>query len=262
MHDIFLLRRASVALIGAALAVFVVGLAAVATYDDDDGDEDRSALDTEQDEPTTTSTTARSTSTTGASGEDDDPSSSTSSSTVPTVPGKGSTTTTVRKATTTTSTTAAVPDELPEPGCASGGGGAAVPPSADWATRWQTMPRPNDPAKVSICIDDVTPKVGQVVTLTLVGSDDDAVIVNQECGYLISFEGGLGNLCRDALIISQQPRPTPPEVPGRVRVTTSYRYGSPGPRTVEGSVWSAEWHGYTDAYSSYAETSLTVDVHA
>ena len=254
--DEFEARRATLVLLS-AFVVLAVALGAMVAKGGDDDDDERADVDTEQE--TTTSTTARPTSTS------DGGASSSSSSSV--APSGGSSTSVVRGATTTTkprasTTTTVGRDELAEPGCASGGGGPAEGPGADWATRWQTMPRPNDPATVTICVDDVTPKVGQVVTLTLVGDDPDAVITQAECGWFIDWEGNLASLCRDALVGTLVPRPTPPEAPGHVLVRETHVYETPGQRTIGGSVTSAEWHGYRDAYSSFAEAQLNVDVHA
>jgi hypothetical protein len=249
-------RRATVVLLS-AFVVLAVALGAMVAKGDDDKDDERADVDTEQE--TTTSTTARPTST-----SDGGASSSTSSS----VAASGGSSTSVARASTSTTkpkpstTTTVGRDELAEPGCASGGGGAPEGPGADWASRWQTMPQPNDPATITICIDDITPKVGQVVTLTLVGDDPDAVITQAECGWVIDWEGNLASLCRDALVPTLAPRPTPPETRGHVLIRETHVYETPGQRKIDASVTSAEWHGYRDAYSSFAATQLTVDVHA
>ena len=194
-------RRATVVLLS-AFVVLAVALGAMVAKGDDDKDDERADVDTEQE---TTSTTARPTSTSDGSASSSSSSSVAASGGSSTSVARGSTTTTKPKPSTTTTVGR---DELAEPGCASGGGGAPEGPGADWATRWQTKPQPNDPATITICIDDITPKVGQVVTLTLVGDDPDAVITEAECGWVIDWEGNLASLCRDVLVPTVAPRPT------------------------------------------------------
>jgi len=252
-------RRAATRLLGVAAAVLaVVAFGAVLLGAGDDGDEDPDEVATEDDADDTSTTKRSSTSTSSStsttlSGQPPPAATSGSSTTV----GKGTSTT---KASTTTTT--ATPDEPPEPRCVSGGGGAAVPVSDDWATHWQTKPNPNDAATISVCVDDVTPKVGQVVTVSLVGNDPDAEFFDAECGWLITWENDHASLCRDALVITPDPRPTPPEVPGRIRRSATHTYTAAGPATITGSVWSSAWHGYNEPYSSFAEAEIPVVVHA
>jgi hypothetical protein len=246
----------------AVMLVLAVGIAAVVLRDDDggsdDGDETSSEeLDTDDEASSTSSSSSSSSSssTTVVSGTE---------GSVPDV-GGGSSTTRPRGSTSTTragSTTTSAPDGPPEPACASGSSGGVVPVSDGWQEDWQTMPRPNDPARVSICIDDRTPKVGQTVTVTLRGDDPDAVIVEQECGYLLEWEGSQGNLCRDFLVPSDGPRPTPPQEPGHVIVRFTHVYGSPGGRTIVGTVRSSRYEGYRSPYASDARADLSVIVHA
>ena len=120
------------------------------------------------------------------------------------------------------------------------------------------MPKPNDPATVSICVDDVTPQVGQNVTLSIVGDDPDAIFPTTECGVFITWEGQHASFCRDFVIPWGDPRPTPKEEPGHVLQHHAHTYDTPGTKTVTGSVWSAEYDGYTSPYSSRAIAALEV----
>ncbi len=234
--------------------------AAILQADDDDPDHDEVATEEEDEDTTTTSrrstttTRPRSTTSTTATGTGPAPGVAGGSST--TIAGK---TTATTKAPATTTTTEA--PEVLEPACASGGGGPAAPAEADWAEHWQSKPFPNDPARVSICVDDTSPKVGQTITITLQGSDPDAVIEKAECGWFITWESDHSSLCRDFLAPDDGPRPTPVEQAGFVRITETHVYQSPGSRTVTGSVWSAPYHGYTEPYSSRATADLRIVVH-
>jgi hypothetical protein len=143
-----------------------------------------------------------------------------------------------------------------------GGGGAITQPSADWAERWQTKPEPNDPATISVCVDDLTPRVGQQITVSLVGQDPDAVILDNPCARNVRFEGEPPPMCREPEVSATGPRPTPPQRAGRLLHSAKHTYTSAGARTIVGSVTSAEWNGYTEPYSSSAAAQITVTVHA
>ncbi|HJR24690.1 MAG TPA: hypothetical protein VJ804_04405 [Acidimicrobiales bacterium] len=243
-------------LIGIAALLLGIGLVAALqkATDDDDPDTDEVATD----ESTTSS--SRRTTTSGPLGLPGDP-----TSTVTTDGSSGSTSSTARASSTTrrpATTTTATDDEPNEPACASAGGGPATPVEADWAERWQTMPRPNDPATVSICVDDVTPAVGQRITLSIRGDDPDAIFPSTECGVFITWDGPHASFCRDFVIAWEDPRPTPKEEPGHVLQYHAHTYDTPGTKTITGSVWSAEYDGYTSPYSSRAIATLQIQVHA
>jgi hypothetical protein len=244
-------------LVGVAALLVALGLvAALQKAGDDDDDVDDDEVATQEDRSTTTRRAVTSTTLGlpggGAASSVVPGASSTTSSTAP----KGSTTT-KKPATTTT-----VDEDAPEPACVSGGGGAATPAEAGWATRWQTMPQPNDPATVSICVDDITPKVGQTVTLSISGADPDAMFPTTECGTFVTWEGSHASHCRDFVIAWNDPRPTPKQEPGQVLQHFAHVYDTPGQKTITGSVWSAEYDGYTSPYSSRAIAALQVTVHA
>jgi hypothetical protein len=237
-------------LVGVAVLLLGIGLiAALSKASDDDEDDDRVAA-----EESSTSSTRRTTTTAlGLPGE--------GRSTVTTGQG-GSTSSTSRRTTTTRGSTTSTTrdDDLPQPGCASGGGGPAIPPPDDWATKWQTKPQANDPAKVTICVDDVTPKVGQVVHLSLRGDDPDAVIPNEQCSWFVTWEGPHDNPCQNVTVPTGDPKPTPDQVPGHVVVQLEHTYDTPGAKTIIGSVASTD--GDLGPYTSYAEADLVIQVHA
>ncbi len=239
-----------------ALAVMVVlalGIAAaVLADDDDDGDREDAASELDTNDRSTSSSSSTTSTTAGAGAGD----------TTPTI-GPGSSSTTTPRVTSTTrrgATTTTVAEPLADPDCETWEG-QTEPVPADWAERWQTMPQPNKPAMVTICIDDTTPKVGQTVVVTLQGDDPDAVIVEQECGWRILLEGDEPNTCRDYLTPHDGPRPTPPPELGYVLVRRTHVYGTPGTRTIVGTVQSSRYEGYTSPYASSARAGLPIVVH-
>jgi hypothetical protein len=241
-------------LVGLAALLVAIGLIAALSKasDDDDADTDEVATDER-------STTSRQSSTSRPLGLPGDP-----RPTVTTRGGSSSTSSTTRGSSTTRrpATTVTTDPDAPEPACVSAGGGAATPVQADWAERWQTMPKPNDPATLSLCVDDITPQVGQTVTVSIVGDDPDAIFPTSECGVFVTWEGSHASFCRDFLIAWEDPRPTPKEEPGHVLQHLSHVYDTPGSKTLTGSVWSAEYDGYTSPYSSRAQAALTINVHS
>jgi hypothetical protein len=229
-------------LLGAAVAaLLLVGVVAVVVRS---GDDDGSDVATDLTSTTASSSTSSTTSTTAAAAT--------------TSPTAAVTTSTTAKA--TTSTTAK--DAAPEARCAEASSGAPKPAGTGWEQLWQTKPADNDPATIKVCVDDVTPKVGQTVHLTLVGDDPDAKIVQAECGWFVTWEGDHGSLCRDFLIQVTQPMPTPAEEHGHIETTDSHAYDTAGAKTLIASVWSAEYAGVTSPYSSYAEAAIALQVHA
>jgi hypothetical protein len=118
----------------------------------------------------------------------------------------------------------------------------------------------NDPVTIRICVDDITPAIGQKVTVTLVADDPDAVLVDEECGWGIMWgdEPLVGSLCRDFL---RTGTPSPfVEEPGHIERWARHVYASAGVFTIRGSAWSGEYDGYKNRYSSRAEAKLTIRV--
>ena len=129
----------------------------------------------------------------------------------------------------------------------------------DWHRYWLTEPQPNDPMTVEVCIDDVTPAVGQEVLVTLTASDPDAVIPD-DCSMAVFWEGSFGDLCRDVFVMRPGPEPTPPEQPGNLAKTFAHVYEDSGSRTLTGRAFSGPPVG-PHPYSSYARADIVVDVH-
>lgn len=228
-----------------------VGTAVLASGGDDD------------DEP---SASGNGTSTTLPLGLPGSPGSSTSlnpvTSTTVGVGGSSTTSTTAKSGGSTSTTSTTVPDGPKEPACAPlAGGGAAVPVADGWETRWSTKPNPNDPATLSFCVDDRTPKVGQLVTLTAHAADPDALIPDDQCSVFVSWDGDTGNLCFDTLTAGV--KPTPAEQVGDVVVKRTFTYGADqvGQRRIFASTTSGNGRDQSP-YSSSAETSLEITVHA
>lgn len=166
----------------------------------------------------------------------------------------------------TTSTTEA--PAPPEPMCVTATGTGSGP-DADWSTRWQTEPAFNDPATVELCVDDITPAVGQVVTATVTTSDPDAPYL-EECGAIV-FWRALLSYCRDiAYQTPPEPQPTPTERPGTYVEVFQHTYEEPlGAVVIRGVGWSGELlrpHyencscGVHSPYTSYASAELTLIV--
>jgi hypothetical protein len=234
LHRTHRRRRIVVVGSGAALAVGLLWLAGVVLADDD---------------PREVRTVDAITTTTRAT--------TTTSTTAPVVAPATTevVTTTTAPATTTTA------DPPPEPGCAEATGDPRAP-MTDWADYYQTEPGPDQPASIRMCVDDVTPKVGQAVTVTLVGDDPDAVILDEECGWLVLVPGGPLPLCRDYILGPPvEPQPTPTPEPGHIERSATVVFEAVGDQVVGGSVNSAEWTGRPHPYGSHVQVVIPVTVH-
>jgi hypothetical protein len=176
------------------------------------------------------------------------------------------TTSTTEEPTTTTATTAppvtttAKPVEVREKGCASAPAGEPTPPPDDWATYWQTEPDANQPMTLSICLDDVKPRVGQLITLTVVADDPDASIGTEDCDIAVTWMSNAGNLCRDYMSIGE-PQPTPAKEHGHVEKTYTHTYTKAETYLVDVSAASSDFTGKRHPYASSAEASLHLAVH-
>jgi hypothetical protein len=247
-------------------AIAVVALIVTLTSDDDDGDGDEVATQ----EDSTTSSSRRTTTTRATT------TSSSSSTTIGVDPASpadgGGTTSTTKKGsggsgggTTSTTKKPSAPSGPigtvyadKDPRCASGSSGGVKPPPAEWPMFWQTEPKVNDPTSISICVDDVSPAVGQLVTVELRGDDKDAVI-DRGCGWWITFNGESGSLCGST--IPTEPQPTPAErFGGGFFAKKTFTYTGAGSFTIRGAVQSGT-PGIVNPYSGEASASLTVQVH-
>jgi hypothetical protein len=231
-------RRRRVAAVGAAAALGLAGLWLVGVVLADDDPREVRTVDA------ITSTT-RATTTTGPT------------TTAPIVAPATTEVVTTTTAPATTTTT----DPPPEPRCVEATGEPRAP-MTDWAEWYQTEPGPDQAASVRICVDDVTPKVGQSVTVTLVGDDPDAGIVDAECGWQVYLTETFASLCRDWLLPPPaEPQPTPTPVPGHIERSATVAFEEEGGGVVIGAVISTEWTGRPHPYSSYVHVVVPVTVH-
>lgn len=167
-----------------------------------------------------------------------------------------------------------VSDPAPEPRCATVTGEPNTVRS-DWAARgsssgpaayWRTQPAQDKPITIKVCIDDVTPKVGQTVTVTVTADDPDQVFIDGSCNRLsVSWERTepVISFCNDGI-------PPPPETPadtpepgpaGHAELTDSYVYTAAGPQTVIASATSGRDTGAPEPYRSRASVQLPITVH-
>ena len=172
------------------------------------------------------------------------------------------TTTSTAKPARNTTTTVAVEAEDKEAHCASTAHADPEPAPEDWSTYWETKPNPNDPMALRICVDDITPAVGQLVTLTVTADDPDAHIGDGECDVFVTWDANRGSLCRDVVQPTNEPQPTPAEVHGHVEKTFTHTYSDSTDPIIDVSVWSGPADGKRYPYNSYANIELRLNVHA
>jgi cytoskeletal protein RodZ len=221
----------------AAVLVLIIGLGSVAAVallagDDDKDGESASDLDTGS---STTSTSTRDLGVPGQLGSSTTVASSSTSSTVG-VGGSGggtggsSATSTTKKPTTTTSST--VKEATNDPDCSKQG---TSDPSADAY-----------PVKVSFCVDDAHPKVGQAVTVTGVARDDDSQV---EPGCIkVTFD--------DEVVTECQPVANPSNPIANREFAVTHFFTTPGDHTIHAAAASDPPKG------GVAATSYKITVHA
>ena len=180
---------------------------------------------------------------------------------VPTSAPPASTSSTTIKNPKATGTTAK--DDPPELRCVTTTPSEPTPEPDDWATYWQTKPDPfeNKGLLLKICVDDLTPKVGQLVTLNVLADDPDAKIGNGACDIYVTWDGNSGSLCRDTVAVPTDPKPTPKAEHGRVTMTYTHTYNGTGEKTIDVSAWSGPDSPDRHPYASYNSIELHVTVH-
>jgi hypothetical protein len=174
------------------------------------------------------------------------------------------TTTTEETSTTTTAppvTTTAKPAEVREKECASAPPAEPTAPPDNWATDWQTEPDANQPMTLQICIDDAKPRVGQLVTLTVIADDPDASIGEGDCDISVTWMSNPGNLCRDYMVHGDPPAPTPAKEHGHVEKTYSHAYTKAQTYLVDVYAASSVFTGRRHPYASSAHAELHLSVH-
>jgi hypothetical protein len=226
-------RRRRGVLVGLLALVLVLGgivAAALLVSADDDGDVDTIATSTSRPRPSTTTTKVTPTSIGPLPGQ-----------TSTTAVGGGSSTTvksttSTTKAAVTTSTTEASDDPV--------------------CTRGSTAnPGANDPMEVAFCVDDPSPKVGQIVTVNGTAVDRNAEVESQ-C-IKVSWEGEPFTGC--AVL------PTPdPEVINQ-SYTFKHAFTKPGTYTIHVGAISNPANppsNTPDPRQSFAEATVKITVHA
>lgn len=154
-----------------------------------------------------------------------------------------------------------LPTAPPSGKCVTIGPGEPRPTTRDWDQYWQTKPQPNDGISLTMCIDDITPRIGQVVTMRVIADDPDATIGSGPCDVIVEWDGS-GAVCHDKVSETDpDPQPTPPEQPGHVDLSFQFTYQSAGPRIVYADVWSGPDDGRKPhPYHNTQEASLKVTV--
>jgi hypothetical protein len=185
------------------------------------------------------------------------------------------TTTTEAPTTTTTSTTAPPPPpsttlttrapkpvEMKQQQCVDAPSQGVQQPPDDWAQDYETKPDPNQPMTVRVCIDDVSPKVGQLVHLTVVADDPDAVVKDGDCDIQVWWtEGNTGSLCRDFISHRTPPPPTPPKEHGHMEKTYTHTYSEAKQYLVEVDVASGPGESAPHPYDNFAQVKIDVTAH-
>lgn len=186
------------------------------------------------------------------------------SSTIPgvTLPPERTTTTRPKRTTTTRKTTQAKTEAASQrtPRCGSSPPDEAVSAPDNWATLWKTKPDDNQPVVIQICIDDVTPQLGQTVELRVVADDPDALIGTDECDIVLEWDGDREGFCRENLKPVTEPQPTPAKQRGHVDLVFRHTYGSAGKKIIDVEVWSGSADGTRNPYQSAGDARLAVTV--
>ncbi|MDP1794424.1 MAG: hypothetical protein Q8K63_09845 [Acidimicrobiales bacterium] len=190
---------------------------------------------------------------------------STSVPLTPSTAAASTTTTRPRRSTTTTTTIAAqteFPDAPAELICAETTRSEPAPAQSDWATYWTTKPEPNDELLLKICVEDATPKIGTTLKLYVLAQDKDAEIGTGGCDIFVTWNSNSGSSCRDTAIAPpDEPKPTPPQKPGRVTMTYIHEYSEPGEWIIDVSAWSGPDNDEPHPYASYNSIELRVNAH-
>jgi hypothetical protein len=173
------------------------------------------------------------------------------------------TTTTSKPKPAAAATTAATVDDAAELHCVTTTASDPTPTPDDWATYWQTKPDPpqNKGLSLKICVDDLTPKVGQVLTLNVLADDPDAKIGTGDCDIYVTWDSNTGSKCRDTVAVPTEPKPTPKAEHGRVTKTYTHTYNASGDHTIDVSAWSGPDSPDRHPYASYNSIELQVRVH-
>ena len=94
----------------------------------------------------------------------------------------------------------------------------------------------------------------------MIADDPDAHIGEESCDVYVTWDSNSGSLCRDVVIPTSEPRPTPDEEHGHVEKTYTHTYGTVGEPLIDVSVWSGPGDGHRYPYNSYANIELKLTV--
>jgi hypothetical protein len=148
-------------------------------------------------------------------------------------------------------------------------------PRPDWAFWWQTEPGYNDPLTLEVCVSDVTPGPGDIVTIDVAYADPDAPISGMHpryglcspgngCTAFVDFGNGdtRGERSPGWPSPPTRPVPTPPEFPGETSWPTGTTYAEPGSYVLTVVAYSVDNAENTTGspYASSAEATIVVTV--
>ena len=175
-----------------------------------------------------------------------------------------SSTTTRRPSATTTSTivttNTTAPIETADLDCARTTP-ATPTPQDNWEEYWLTEPADNQPMNLQVCVDDTTPKVGQVVTIAVIAADRDAQVGTGACDIRVTWAPPTKK-CRTTTVVENGPQPTPGPANGKsVTLTFTHTYNEAGDQSVDVAVWSGADDQKRHPYKSYASISRQITVH-
>ncbi len=140
----------------------------------------------------------------------------------------------------------------------------ATTTNTTWSNYYSSDPGANQPATVTICIDDIHPKVGHKAVLTVTAKDPDGTIAaDDECAVYVSWESDPGSLCYDVLIPpGTGPKPAPPaRQAGAVDKTVNHTYSKAGDFKIEVDITTGG-DPHRNPYSSGVTVTLPIHVRS
>ena len=81
---------------------------------------------------------------------------------------------------------------------------------------------------LKICVDDITPAVGQLVTLIVMADDPDARIGDGACDVYVTWDSNHRQPLPRHRSPTNDPQPTPAEERGHVEKTFTHTYSDGG----------------------------------
>lgn len=216
------------------------------------------------------------------SGDDDKPvnasDTKTTTTTSPSDDVIASSTTTGLGATTTTSTTAkrpsatttstsvltntTVPIETADLDCVRTTPADPTPIDPNWSEYWTTRPTSTNKAmQLQVCVDDTTPKVGQLITISVIAYDPDQQVGTGPCDIRVTWEGSPKS-CRTSTVVGEPTQtPDPDTTSKKTTMTYTHTYKDSGEQNVDVAAWSGADDQKRSPYKSYASISRQITVH-